>query len=892
MKRRHLLTSIVTVLFLLLLYKGMDYVRLPFAKLSAFEAVPNNSPMILSFNNLFETQKLLNKVAFAKDFEGTYLIQKIKNDLAALEALFNQRKEYYSVFTKSRKLAALRVSSSKDLDFVYVIDQYQSPFYINDFLFGLENVKINKSTYRNQDVYSIENKGAKAFTISSYNGLIICARFPLLVEEAINQLNEVSTNISRNKLFQLANKNLTEKQDVSVYLNFDHFSFLLSTFVKVEKRINASRVKTYGSWLKMDLAFEADGIQAKGILVPAIGTKILSPLRKQKMGNHRAVMKIIPDNVALLSWWNITDWSVFLRNNKLFFSHTDNENTKDFNQYFLPWISNDLVCLMTEPYSASLQSEKFLAIKTNDVALAEHYLKKYTEKVGQLKSYEYQTYQIKQILSNDLLKPVFGNMLNPVHNPFYTIIGNLVVFANSSSALEIWIDKYIVGQTLSQDINYLKFNTKLSASANIFLFVNTSNLLQLLNVYTKEKLQVSLKEEFNAYKKVSQIGFELTPKKNHFEINARFKYSPSPKKSSSIAWKTTLASPAATAPTIIKNEETGESSIFIQDQRHFLYLLNQNGVVTWKKPLDGKLKSAVVYIDYFKNGKAYYTFNTANKIYMINQKGKSIPGFPLQLKSPATNAMTLVDFANRKEYAFYVACENGNIYGFDVYGHPLSGWNPKPNIGRVTQAIQHFQKGPRDYIVIQNEAGQLFAFRRNGQKRFEVKTNHKKFLSPLDFQVSVLSSRIVTVDENAKAFITNLEGKSFELAIPSGANESVKFAFLDLIGDSRKDYISLSNKTLSCYSYTDNNFEKAFEYTYPETQDSVFSIQFYEEDKAYIGTFSKEKQKIHLLDANGNLYQDFPMSATTSFKVVDLFNERKNTLVAANGNSIYAYRLR
>ena len=863
----------------------MDYVRLPFVKLSAFEAVPNNSPMILCFNNLFETQKVLNKVAFAKDFGQTYLVQKIKNDLSTLEALFAQSKEYYTVFTKSRKLAALRVSSSKDFDFVYIIDKHQVPFYINEFLAALEQLNIKKSIYRGVDVYSVENQKGRSFTIASYEGLIICGHFPLLVEEAINQLNEVSTNICKNKFFQLANKNITDNEALSVYLNFDHFSFLLSTFVKVEKRINASRVKTYGSWMRLDLAFDPDGIAAKGILVPAKGTKILSPLRQQKKGNHRAVMKLIPDNVALLSWWNISDWSVFLANN-------NNENTKDFKKYFSPWISNDLVCLMTEPYSATLQSEKFLAIKTKDIALAEHYLKKYTEKVGLLKSYEYQTYQIKQMLSNDFLKPVFGNMLNPVHNPFYTIIGNLVVFANSSSALEIWIDKYIVGQTLSQDINYLKFNTKLSAAANIFLFVNTSNLLQLLNVYTKEKLQVSLKEEFKTYKKVSQIGFELTPQKNHFDIKARFKYSPSPKKSSSIAWKTTLAFPAITAPVIIKNEQTAESDIFIQDQRNFLYLLNQNGAVIWKKQLDGPLKSTVVAIDYFKNGKSYFVFNTASKIYIINQKGKAIPSFPLQLTSPATNAMTVVDFANRKEYAFYVACENGNIYGFDVYGHPLSGWNPKPNIGRVTKAIRHFQKGPRDYLVVQNEAGRLFAFRRNGIKRFDLKTNHKKFLSPLAYQVSGQSSRIVTVDENAKAFITTLEGKSFTLSIPSGANKSVKFCFADVIGDAREDYISLSNKVLSCYSYTANHFEKAFEYQFPEKQDSVFSVQFYDEDKAYIGTFSKEKQKIQLLDSNGNLYRDFPMTATTSFKVVDLFNERKNTLVTANGNSVYAYRLR
>ncbi|MEL6926743.1 MAG: hypothetical protein AAFO94_22070, partial [Bacteroidota bacterium] len=327
----------------------------------------------------------------------------------------------------------------------------------------------------------------------------------------------------------------------------------------------------------------------------------------------------------------------------------------------------------------------------------------------------------------------------------------------------------------------------------------------------------------------SRQGFEFSPNNKVFTFDGYFKYSPAPKKASSYAWKTALQAPAVIAPQIIVDER-GEHSILIQDEQHFLYRINTNGEILWRKSLPGKILSPIQSIRTDDSAPAVYAFNTDQHIYLMDAAGVPMPSFPIHLQSPATNGMTVVDFANRREFAFYLACANGNVYGFDLRGRPITGWNPLSGVGQVTKAIRHFQKGPNDFFVMQNEAGHLLGFRRNGQARFDLPTAARAFLSGPDFQVSGQSSRIVTTDVNGNVYVSTLRGNTFKLAMEVGDNQAMQFQFADVFGDSRKDYIGLNKAHLACYWYEDNAFLKAFEYEFDVPQSEVFPVQLQGED--------------------------------------------------------------
>ncbi|MFR7824817.1 MAG: hypothetical protein ACLU30_17710 [Odoribacter splanchnicus] len=59
---------------------------------------------------------------------------------------------------------------------------------------------------------------------------------------------------------------------------------------------------------------------------------------------------------------------------------------------------------------------------------------------------------------------------------------------------------------------------------------------------------------------------------------------------------------------------TGEKELFVQDDRHTVYLINDVGRVLWKLPLGQQINSEVYQVDLFKNGKLQYLLSTPDKI--------------------------------------------------------------------------------------------------------------------------------------------------------------------------------------------------------------------------------------------------------------------------------------
>jgi hypothetical protein len=46
------------------------------------------------------------------------------------------------------------------------------------------------------------------------------------------------------------------------------------------------------------------------------------------------------------------------------------------------------------------------------------------------------------------------------------------------------------------------------------------------------------------------------------------------------------------------------------------------------------------------------------------------------------------------------------------------------------------------------------------------------------------------------------------------------------------------------------------------------------------------------MDGAGKIYKEFPLGGTTSFQLCNFFGEDVNTLVVANGASVYTYKLK
>lgn len=248
----------------------------------------------------------------------------------------------------------------------------------------------------------------------------------------------------------------------------------------------------------------------------------------------------------------------------------------------------------------------------------------------------------------------------------------------------------------------------------------------------------------------------------------------------------------------------------------------------------------------------------------------------------------VVDYAGRKEYRIFVATEGGRIHGYLRDGSSLPGWNPKNGVGNIFLPMEHVLADGKDYLMAQTDEGLFHLYARNGDPRTPPVRWNSTFNNRFGVDISQLPHRIVSTNVDGTTFVTNFTGKYFNLESPVGSNQNVRFLFANVLGDERKETILLSQQDLAIYEHD----QAQLEYQFPHIQDELFEVQLPNSEVSAIGTLSLGQQEIHLLDANGQLYPDFPLAGTTRFQIAHLFGDDRLILVVANGAEVYAYRLR
>jgi outer membrane protein assembly factor BamB len=594
----------------------------------------------------------------------------------------------------------------------------------------------------------------------------------------------------------------------------------------------------------------------------------------------------LPDNTAAMTYLGYQDATAFFKELSL----ADND---DFEKYFVPWLGKEMAYIITEPHHDDYNAHKFAIFRIQNSQQAEEQLEAFGEKFGAFKNEQYFNYTIHRIMVNNLMKPIFGNGLNSIQNPYYVILDDYLVMGNSEVALKELLDKYTYGQTLGQDINYLQFIENLSTTSNKYVYINTANVLNILTALFKENLHNDIRQEFEYYQKLTPIGLQLTPYKNLYFLNAQIQYNKKGKQATSVIWKTDLDAEAAIPPTFVKNHSTADLEVFIQDVDNNIYLFDKNGERIWEQPItiDGRIISDIHQIDYFKNTYLQYVFNTDDKIYLIDRNGEKVQGFPIILPAKANNGIMVVDYDKTRDYRIFVACRDGNIYGFKG-NELLEGWSPKANIGQIHFPLQHFTYEDKDYIVALNDVGEMFFFKRNGEERMDSVHFNTTFLSPFGYDLTA-PQRIVAANNRGKAYVLNFSGKHFKLGMNTGEYENMKFEYVDVMGNERKDYVILGKNEFGIFSYNDKNEFKGYgQRTFDVTQDTLFQVQLVGSSKKHIGTFSSSTQRAYLLNGNAQIFPDFPIPATTPFQVANLYNDGKSVLIIANGHAVFAYKLK
>jgi hypothetical protein len=773
---------------------------------------------------------------------------------------------------------------------------------------------------------------------SAIGNILIISDQAILVEKCIRQLS--TPGLTANKYFNQVNKTVTAQSKISWYINHKSFPELCASFLNenstetvnewgVTKKSNFKRdvlkLNDYASWSELDLSFSDNGIAFQGITTSDDTlNQYLSVFRGQNpVGCHAA--NLLPRHTEFYADLAFSNKNLFLKKLENYYVHSDEyynreEQFKKIEDAFLCDSRDVFSSLVKDRITAAVTSvsesrDKTTSLfiigsdnKSENQALFEGMIKSYAKhKKADFNSlwYSYSVgsvkYKIYKFPFPSLPEIWLGKFWRFAKTNYVTYHGNAIVFASSKQELQNYLKDMDSGISLESDEAYSSFESNTDNKSNFSIYVNleSSNGFsgQLFNKATTK----SIKENDAILNHFKKFNWKMVSQENVFynsillglESEKQIAQASGSKgkstsvKDADVSWQYNLNADVANRPQIVTNHNNKKyNEVIVQDANNQLYLIGADGNPVWKNPvpIKGEIMGKIYQIDYYRNGKLQYLFNTKEKIYMIDRLGRNVANFPVVLKSPATNGVNVFDYDNNKKYRYFIACENKKVYAYSHEGKIISGWKFGKTAEVVNNPIYHYRVNNKDYIVFADET-KVYIQNRRGETRVNVSASFKPSGNDLIFNNNGIP-KIVVTDTKGLVYYLFFDGK-YTTKDFGKFSANHKFSVADINGDNKPEFIFTDSNRLTVYQ---ESGKKIFSEKIKKGLAGEIRVCNFSPSRKLIGITGLDN-KVYLFEPSGKECKGFPLDGNSDFSVGKLKNGGKSSLLIGNGNRLVNYVL-
>jgi len=571
----------------------------------------------------------------------------------------------------------------------------------------------------------------------------------------------------------------------------------------------------------------------------------------------------VPDNVAVLYRINTTQLSENFAT-KL----KDERMNREFFDYWSPWMGESLIVGMSETLDGNLGKRAFVIVPTVDMQLAKNKLK-YAVISDTL---NYKGVAVSSLNCFEMAEKLSGMQLPEMCFGFWQ--NDALVIAFDYLQITNMIDAATGNRSLSSNVKYVDFKKEISASFNTSIYLDLAKSEKILTGFIADKHLDSLSANLQLLQQFSQLELQFTQNKNVYLVNGFVHFENNPQKSSGSLWKINLDAPVQSGPFCVYNDVSRQHCVLVQDTTDQLIQISLNGDVQWKLDLEGKILGAIHEVDFYNNDKTQYVFNTQNAIYLVDAQGEAVEGFPITLTTPINNAIAVIK-EGKENYKMFVACENGNIYGYYKDGKPIGGWNPLKGAGKVTSPVFAITSTGKQTLGFINEKGiQLKKENGNSLQSIPLKAGLADMIQMAD--------KIAIIDQLGNIVVVD---SLLQVQSIAGNGNISKQLVLDIQQDDTLDIIYFEDEYFKANTILGNSIfvtETALAVDAP--------VKFTDRLNTYFG-YSTLDNRLFLFSAGGQLIKGFPIEGSANSTVKTISSNGDKMLITVIGNAVLAYRI-
>jgi len=896
------------------MYKAVPVSAPVFVELSALKSVPLENPIV---NELLAHEKdilFFRKVAMMDSLiRKNKEIQKgLRNESLLLAFDFVGENEVFPLIILKAETSGKQKSLEKFLSILY----------------SQTNYAFVETEYSNHKITTVarSNPNKEVLHFCFIDGLFLASPKSLLIEQCIRQLNAQS--ITDDIFFSKVNKTVSAQSKISWYINHQTFPELVTLWLNNRSRSkqnefgetirkNYSRefenFKGFAAWSELDVTLKENEAIFNGISIADDSLNhFMSVFDGQEPIRFKAD-EVLPKNTAFFTSYAFSNKSLFFENLEKYFVHTDNFYKREdrikkmesgfrinFKNTFQELVKNELIVAGTSIPANSDKKTTLFILETEGKTDAENQLISLLSAHANREKIELNSLKSSYKFDETTQFPIYsfpypslpgiwlGKPFSFSEARFVSFYNNYMVFSNSEKGLQDYLYSMNLESSLSKNLYYAKLKQSKTNRANINVYLNTSRIFGL----SKEVFNKDVSEDIEKYeelvRKFQTISWQVVCEEGIAFNSIQLVFNQQIEEEAQTTWQTQIGNEIANKPRLAINHRDIENrEIIFQDAANNLCQVSKVGKFNWSVSIDGPILSEIHQIDYYRNGKLQYLFNTKSKLYLVDRVGNNVAHFPIKFPSPATNGVNVFDYDNNKKYRYFVACENKKVYAYSNDGQILSGWKFGKTNTEVTTPIKHFRVSNKDYIVFKDQSS-IYIQNRRGEVRLKTTAKFENSGNEIYLDLNGIP-KLVTTDNTGKVYYLYFSGK-FETKKTDKFSSNHFFKVEDIDGNGMPDFIFVDGRELKVMN---ENGKKLFSEKFKNPIQHQPNLYSFSSKIKKIGVVDSEANRIYLFDPKGNLHKGFPLQGNSEFSIgkITKSSEQLNLLVGSQNADLYNYTL-
>lgn len=881
----------------------------------AFKAVPQKSPIIIEVKDqegFFNALK--GEYPVLAELNGIPEYKKLVSDLSSFRDFVSARSGIAKLLKGKSIVISVNPSGKNQLSNLFLLqmndkNESGSVCRVVSGELGSEYT-VSERNYDNTTIYVAKSSNQTFYFSCTDDIFMVCEDF-ILIEEAIRHTQSI--NLLNSREFTEVYTTIEETALANIFINHRTISQVISKLVSSEIRKTINQISSYSSWSELDLSVHSADLALNGYSVTRDSTDNYLNVFKGQEAEKLTIDQAIPANASYFVALNLKNTSAFISQYETYLRAKGSFYPREVDlMEFQKKTKTDASKLMKETagtqfagvytninksnptqnrfFVAEMQNESD-ARKKFDKVVAEYAKTNIADRTNLHTEYQAgskKPIEIYRLPIANMAESLFGKVFSGISADYFALYNKYLICGDNLPGLKSYLQSLVSEKTMANDSTYKATFKNAQEKPNFFLFARIPKVFRLKEVLLKPEVSSMLSDNEDIIRKYSIFSWQFSVDNKMIKNRIGLNYDPNAKEEPQAVWQLKLDGPLARQPKLVLNhKDLSNREVIVADKQNNVSLITKDGLVLWTIQIPDEIVSDIYQIDIYHTKRFQYLFNTKTHLYVIDRMGNKVGKFPVTLKSVASNGVSVAEYGNNKEYRFFIAGEDKQIYAFDRDGRLVPKWAFKGSESVVKEPVQHYDIDGKDYLVFSDQQNTYFLDRQGKTRGFQIAPfDHS--LNPAYFR-SNGTPALISTDLMGKIHILDFTGQQ-EIKDFGKFGSAHRFAAEDIDGNGTLEYLFADGKKLTVFSA---DGKKLFERSFPDNISQTPFVCQMGPGIFKIGVVVKSINKIYLLDRNGTITRGFPLDGNTGF-ILGKFNDANgwyNLIVGSEGNELVNYRI-